>query len=63
MITFRARPEGSIDWTELNVSGEDEDAAARVVATALAERSWEILQSRDHRPFCGLDDDEGFFDE
>ena len=54
MITFRARPDESIDWTEINVSGEDEDAAARVVATSLMEREWEILVSRDASEFCEL---------
>ena len=63
MITFRCRPPDEVDWTACTFIGEDEDALARVFATALIERSWEILMARDERLFCALDDDEGFFED
>lgn len=51
MITFRARPDLAVDWTHLTLIGEDEDALARIVATELAKRDWEVFVSEDGEDF------------
>lgn len=56
MITFRARPEGGVDWTEASFSGEDEELLAHAVALRLNECGWEMLVSQSAGEFEPLDE-------
>lgn len=58
MISFRAKPEQSIDWTSIGIDGDDEDVASHAFMKLLAEAGWEILISgeREYLYFDDLDE-------
>lgn len=51
MLTFRTRPPFSVDWTEVNIQGDDEEAVASILKARLDGADWDILVSRDGGEF------------
>ena len=42
MLTFRTRPPFGIDWTEINIQGDDEEAVASILKARLDGADWDI---------------------
>jgi hypothetical protein len=48
LISLRIRwPYGGEEWTDISISGAHEGPAANLLGSALLQRDWEVLVSRD----------------
>lgn len=56
MLTFRTRPPFAVDWTEISISGDDEEAVASILKARLDGAEWDILVARDGGEFLSWDE-------
>ena len=55
MISFRARPEGTLEWTSVQIDGDHEELLGHTLAIKLHECGWEAMAARDGDEFQELD--------
>lgn len=51
MISFRTRPEGTLEWTLVTIQGQHEELLGHSLAIRLADSGWEAQAARDGAEF------------
>lgn len=56
MITFRTRPSGEDEWTQVQFSGDHEEELALAFAKFIQQTDWEVLVAQNEEDFSELSD-------